>query len=347
MKKASLFIALALIVLSFVSCNANDDPILIYTPDIPVGESTTLPYDEGIVLNTYKRDMLVGEFFNLTATVFGNGSDTKITFSSSNESVATVTASGRVVARSVGTATIVAATEHYTAECAVTVYQDSIPTPTPTPTPTTLLPTSEPTVTPTAEPTVTPDPTPTETEPFVKPEKIIINGKEGGRSYIDAGKTYKFKAKVYPENASQEVYWILGNSRVGKIDETGLLTESFVFNSNGSEICTVMAYSVVDDTVCGTYEIVVIQRPESVAINNKEELPQTLEIGETLKLKFTIFPVNTYAPKAEWSSSDESVLTVDKSTGLVTAVGGGEATVTVKTLYGAKVDSITIQVPMP
>ena len=44
-----------------------------------------------------------------------------------------------------------------------------------------------------------------------------------------------------------------------------------------------------------------------------------------------VSPVNTYNQKVTWSTSDDSVATVDKETGLATAVSEGEATITVTT----------------
>jgi hypothetical protein len=51
----------------------------------------------------------------------------------------------------------------------------------------------------------------------------------------------------------------------------------------------------------------------------------SMDPGDTIQLKGTAYPVDTEAT-VEWSSSDESIMTVDQ-TGLVTGVSSGWATV--------------------
>ena len=74
---------------------------------------------------------------------------------------------------------------------------------------------------------------------------------------------------------------------------------------------------------------------------------QILNEGITVKLTAVVSPVNTYNQKVTWSTSDDSVATVDKETGLVTAVSEGEATITVTTDNGEFNDSITVTVVPP
>lgn len=85
-----------------------------------------------------------------------NGNTQKVSWSSSNESVARVDSKGRVTAYSEGNAVITAKVGNKSFKCKITVKSEEIPEITPTPEPSV-----EPTATPTPNPTETPTPTPT------------------------------------------------------------------------------------------------------------------------------------------------------------------------------------------
>ncbi|MDR0575381.1 MAG: Ig-like domain-containing protein, partial [Tannerella sp.] len=59
----------------------------------------------------------------------------------------------------------------------------------------------------------------------------------------------------------------------------------------------------------------------------------TLGTGETVQLTATVSPAYATNGALAWTSSDTQVATVSGA-GLVTAVAGGEATITVRTLSG-------------
>ena len=80
---------------------------------------------------------------------------------------------------------------------------------------------------------------------------------------------------------------------------------------------------------------------ESVVINQND---LTLKETQSSKLTATVYPDNANNKKLIWSSSDDSVATVS-STGLVTAVAPGTATITVTSEYDNSIkDSITVTV---
>jgi parallel beta-helix repeat protein len=78
----------------------------------------------------------------------------------------------------------------------------------------------------------------------------------------------------------------------------------------------------------------------SVSIDQED---QTLVIGATLELTATIEPANATNKNVTWETSAEDVATVDND-GVVTAVGDGDAAITVTTASGNKADTITITV---
>jgi uncharacterized protein YjdB len=58
-----------------------------------------------------------------------------------------------------------------------------------------------------------------------------------------------------------------------------------------------------------------------------------IDKGETYKLSATVTPSDADLKTCSWTSSDENIVTIDKSTGLLTAVGVGETTV-IATTHG-------------
>lgn len=68
-----------------------------------------------------------------------------------------------------------------------------------------------------------------------------------------------------------------------------------------------------------------------------------IEVGDTLELNATVYPINATNKAVTWSTSDDSVATVDEN-GVVTAVGEGEATITATTVEGNKTDTCAITV---
>lgn len=98
----------------------------------------------GVSLNTDSLSLEVGESETLTATITpSNATDQNVTWSSNNESVATVDTSGKVTAIKAGTATITATAADgsgKSASCSVTVKAPPEPEPEPEPTPPPYIP---------------------------------------------------------------------------------------------------------------------------------------------------------------------------------------------------------------
>ena len=72
------------------------------------------------------------------------------------------------------------------------------------------------------------------------------------------------------------------------------------------------------------------------------EPTEPLTVGQNHTLSATVQPADASNKRVTWSSSDEEVVTV--SSGLLTAVGGGTATITVTTADGGKTDTCEITV---
>lgn len=83
--------------------------------------------------------------------------------------------------------------------------------------------------------------------------------------------------------------------------------------------------------------------PSSVTLNEHD---LSLTIGETVTLEATIAPSDATNTALSWSSTAPAVATVDQE-GTVTAVGEGQAIVTVATLVGGKTDACVVTVSKP
>ncbi len=97
--------------------------------------------------------------------------------------------------------------------------------------------------------------------------------------------------------------------------------------------CTITATSN-DGNYKATCKLTVVKKvyPKSVKLNKTSE---SLKAGSTLQLKATISPDNASIKSVKWSSSDKDIATVN-SKGLVTAKKGGTVTITCKTSSAGK-----------
>lgn len=82
---------------------------------------------------------------------------------------------------------------------------------------------------------------------------------------------------------------------------------------------------------------------ESVSITNKIS---TLNLGDDYEIAYEVLPANATNKKVSFSSSKPDVVSVDRSTGKLTANASGTATITVKTEDGDKTDSFDVLVPV-
>jgi uncharacterized protein YjdB len=118
-------------------------------------------------------------------------------------------------------------------------------------------------------------------------------------------------------------------------------------NLYGKGISSV-AYSTPTDSTIGNTSIPNMAKtiiiPRTIYVTgvtlNKATLAKV--VAETETLVATIAPTNADTQTVTWASSDELVATVVD--GLVTAIGVGEATITVTTTDGSKTDTCVVTV---
>lgn len=84
------------------------------------------------------------------------------------------------------------------------------------------------------------------------------------------------------------------------------------------------AFGVVPDGLSATTKVTVTTKVERIELDKTEGI---LNVGNTVTITATVAPEEATNPAVTWSSSDESVATVDE-TGKITAVATGNATIT-------------------
>lgn len=84
------------------------------------------------------------------------------------------------------------------------------------------------------------------------------------------------------------------------------------------------AFGVVPEGLSATTKVTVTTKVESITLDKTEGI---LNVGNTVTITATVAPEVATNPAVTWSSSDESVATVDE-TGKITAVAVGNATIT-------------------
>lgn len=140
-------------------------------------------------------------------------------------------------------------------------------------------------------------------------------------------------ATITPKESSQKVLWESENKQIATVTENGYVEAV----AQGQTI-------IVASTETGATAECVVTVGQPVYAVQITDAPQYMEKGEVYTLEVIVNPRNATNADLVFSSSDESVLTVDE-TGQVTAIANGEATVTVEAVSDASIfDEKTIQV---
>lgn len=132
---------------------------------------------------------------------------------------------------------------------------------------------------------------------------------------------------------------------------TGNLTWS-TLSGYGSNFCIEVPLSSNSSSYPYVYvygaEIEVTYTAGNVAVTGVtlDKNTASIDIGDTTQLTATIAPSNATNQNVTWSTSNSSIATVS-STGLVTGVAAGTATITVTTADGNKTASCTVTVTQP
>lgn len=143
---------------------------------------------------------------------------------------------------------------------------------------------------------------------------------------------------VNPSNANNKnVTWSSSNSNIASVNSNGQVT------AKSAGTATITALAADGSGKLGTCSVEVRSYVDSVSVSGSE----TVNVGNTIKLSAAVSPSDAYDKSILWSSSNETIATVD-SNGNVTGRNPGSVTITAKaTDRGTRTDSKTITVIQP
>ena len=238
------------------------------------GCQTAVVEVESVVIDKESIDVMRDATVQLTATVLpDNATDSEVTWRSSDNGVAIVSATGEVTGVAIGTATISATAGGQAALCRVNVIGKAT-------------------------------------------EAISI---EPNTLSIARNEEYRLKVSFTPEDTDQtSVTWKSSDPSVADVDQSGWVT----------------AYSIGEITitaVCGEADATATVTVTPIQMESFELSPGTADVvtGGYIKLRATVYPEDADWDNMDWSSSDETVATVD-GTGRVHALTAGDVTISAK-----------------
>ncbi len=329
----------------------------------------------GVTLNQSALTLVKGNTSTLTATVAPTEATNKdVTWSSSDENIATVGTDGKVTAVAVGSATITATSKDNTdlkATCSLTVDGIHVTGVTITPAALTIAVGETGTLTANIEPSEADNKAVTWTSSDSKIATVangIVTGVAPGTATITAttsdgkftatrdvevirhvtgitlpesktiniGDTTTLSLGVQPADASdQSVTWRTSDSAVASIDTTtGLITGA----AKGT--VTITARSNDNSNAVATCSLTVEKPLTNITIASEI----SLYTNESQILVPVLDPTDSSHPEIEWSTDDSKIATVS-SNGIVTAVAPGTTTINVRsTTYSGVSASCTVTV---
>ena len=159
---------------------------------------------------------------------------------------------------------------------------------------------------------------------YYNPLAITAISLDKASTTLRAGTTETLTATVTPENATDAVVWSSSDENVATV-ENGVVT------AVAEGTATITAASASDATIKAEC-VVTVLAPVAVTDVTLNKSATTLLVGWTETLTATVAPEDATNKDIVWTSSDESVATVEN--GVVTAVAKGTADITVTTADG-------------
>lgn len=179
-----------------------------------------------------------------------------------------------------------------------------------------------------------------------EPEVVAVTGVTVDPTSIEdeVGATGTLTVTVEPSDATDKTYTIVSEDEtIATVDNTGV----WELVAEGTTTFTV---TTTDGSFTATVDVVVnAPEPEVVTVTGVELDNETLEVetGATGTLVATVSPDDATDKSVAWTSSDETIATVD-SEGVVTGVLAGTADITATTTDGAftAVCAVTVADPV-
>lgn len=159
----------------------------------------------------------------------------------------------------------------------------------------------------------------------LEPKVIPITGIELGEASrtLNVGESFTLTAEVKPSSTTEDkkVGWETSDAKIATVSNSGVVTAVSI----GEATITAKAGSKT-----ATCKITVA--PVEVAGVMLSETEKEIQVGDNFTLTVTFEPSDATNKAVAWSSSDESVATVDN--GSVTGISMGEAAITIRSESG-------------
>ncbi len=151
---------------------------------------------------------------------------------------------------------------------------------------------------------------------------------------VYSGESFTLTAGVLPEDASETgIVWKSSDESIATVKNGKVSAKA------GGEV-VITAVSADNEKIAAECKVTVRQLPQSVELSAESK---TMNVGDTYALVATVKPENTYDKTVTFTSSDETVATVDKD-GKVTAIKEGSAVITATASDGKTVAECKVKV---
>ena len=176
---------------------------------------------------------------------------------------------------------------------------------------------------------------------MVKATDVVINS---SADELYAGDTLHLSTTIMPENATYKtVKWSCSDESIATISSDGILTAKT--SDKVKATVTIKATTFDGSNIVGTKDILVRQivQPLDVTIDNNFNGMACAINEKSLKLTYTTVPEECTTSLIEWTSSDESIATVDKGVVKYNQSGNfGKVTITATCRETGKTSSVEL-----
>ena len=140
---------------------------------------------------------------------------------------------------------------------------------------------------------------------------------------------YKLETTISPEDATDKsLLWESEDPTIATVSRDGTVT------GVGTGTTTIKCTANDGSGISASANVTVITAIKKLTLNSKELI---ITKGNTENIGITMVPADPTNPTLQWSSSDESIATIDKD-GLLTAKAVGQCTITVSTTDGTDIN---------
>jgi len=161
---------------------------------------------------------------------------------------------------------------------------------------------------------------------------------------IDKGTTFQITTTLTPTNSTNRaITFTSQNTAIATVSSSGLVTPTWTgVTGTGSTSIIVTALGAATGSPISVTVPVTVTIPVTSVSLNATTIP--LKIGTTFQLIPTVAPVDATNKTVSYASSNASIAGVNATTGLVTGIALGSATITVTTQNGNKKATATATV---